>query len=100
MWAVLNAGARALALIIHEHVVPPAQRPRENVRLARSWRDCGMVGSTLFDLGGTVALVTGGNGGIGRGIALGLASAGADVVIAARDERKTHAVVAELAALG
>ena len=54
----------------------------------------------LFDLGGEAALVTGGNGGIGRGIALGLAEAGADVVIAARDEKKTDGVVAEVQALG
>lgn len=55
---------------------------------------------TSFDLDGRVALVTGGNGGIGRGIALGLAEAGADVVIAARDEAKTAGVVAEIEALG
>jgi 2-deoxy-D-gluconate 3-dehydrogenase len=55
---------------------------------------------SLFDLTGCVALVTGGNGGIGRGIALGLAAAGADVVIAARNEEKTRAVVREVEALG
>lgn len=38
-----------------------------------------------FDLRGRVALVTGGNRGIGKGIALGLARAGADVVICSRD---------------
>ena len=56
--------------------------------------------SSLFDLTGRVALVTGGNGGIGRGIALGLAQAGADVVIAARNEAKSAAVVEEVRGLG
>ena len=37
----------------------------------------------MFDLKGKVALVTGGNGGIGLGMAEGLADAGADIVIAA-----------------
>jgi 2-deoxy-D-gluconate 3-dehydrogenase len=54
----------------------------------------------MFDLSGKVALVTGGNGGIGRAIAIGLAAAGADVVIAARNPQKTEAVVAEISALG
>jgi len=53
-----------------------------------------------FDLKGEVALVTGGNGGIGRGIAVGLARAGADIVIAARDEAKTADARAEVEALG
>lgn len=42
----------------------------------------------LFDLAGTVAIVTGGNGGIGEGIACGLAAAGSNIVIAARDVAK------------
>ncbi len=54
----------------------------------------------LFDLGGRVAVVTGGNGGIGLGMARGLAEAGASVVVAARDPAKNAAAVAELAALG
>ncbi|HEV7759422.1 MAG TPA: glucose 1-dehydrogenase [Acidimicrobiales bacterium] len=39
-----------------------------------------------FGLGGQVAIVTGAGQGIGRGIAVGLAEAGADVVLAARTE--------------
>lgn len=54
----------------------------------------------MFDLSGKVALVTGGNGGIGRAIALALAQAGADVAIVARNEAKTAAVVAEIQGLG
>jgi len=50
----------------------------------------------LFDLGGKVAIVTGGNGGLGRGMALGLASAGADIVIAARNQEKTAMTAAQL----
>jgi 2-deoxy-D-gluconate 3-dehydrogenase len=54
----------------------------------------------LFDLTSRVALVTGGNGGIGRAIALGLADAGAAVAIIGRDEAKNEEVVAELEAAG
>ena len=49
-----------------------------------------------FDLTGKVAIVTGGNGGIGLGIARGLAQAGAAVVVAARHTEKTAQAVAEL----
>jgi 2-deoxy-D-gluconate 3-dehydrogenase len=54
----------------------------------------------LFDLAGRVALVTGGNGGIGLGMARGLAGAGARVAVAGRDAAKAEAAVAELRGLG
>jgi 2-deoxy-D-gluconate 3-dehydrogenase len=50
----------------------------------------------MFDLSGRVAVVTGGNGGIGLGMARGLAAAGASVVIAARDVEKAEAAMAAL----
>ena len=53
-----------------------------------------------LDLSGQVALVTGGNRGIGRSIVLGLAEAGADIAIAARDEQATATVVDEVTRLG
>ena len=56
--------------------------------------------NSMFDLSGTVAVVTGGNGGIGLGIARGLASVGANIVVAARNQPKTDRAVEELAALG
>ncbi len=55
---------------------------------------------SLFDLSGRVAIVTGGNGGIGLGMARGLAAAGAAVVVAARNREKSEAAVAELAGTG
>jgi 2-dehydro-3-deoxy-D-gluconate 5-dehydrogenase len=51
---------------------------------------------TMFDLTGRVAVVTGGNGGIGFSMAKGLAAAGADVAVAARDAAKAGAALVEL----
>src|ERR1700722_18655752 len=59
-----------------------------------------MAAPKMFDLSCEVAVVTGGNGGIGRGIALGLAEAGASVAILARNEEKNRVVVDELAKAG
>jgi len=50
----------------------------------------------MFDLTGKVAIVTGGNGGIGLGMARGLAGAGARVVIAGRDAAKSRSAVSDI----
>jgi 2-dehydro-3-deoxy-D-gluconate 5-dehydrogenase len=54
----------------------------------------------MFDLTGKVAIVTGGNGGIGLGMVRGLAGAGAWVVIAGRDAAKSSAAVADVGQRG
>ncbi len=56
--------------------------------------------SALFDLTDRVAVVTGGNGGIGRSIALGLAKAGAAVAVLGRNDEKNQKVLSELKAVG
>ena len=56
--------------------------------------------SKQFDLSGRVAIVTGGNGGIGLGMAEGLARAGASLMIAGRNAGKNAAAVKTLQALG
>jgi 2-deoxy-D-gluconate 3-dehydrogenase len=55
---------------------------------------------TIFDLRKRVAFVTGGNGGIGLGMAKGLAAAGAAVVIAGRNKTKAQSALSELHSLG
>ena len=53
-----------------------------------------------FDLEGKVAIVTGGNGGIGLGMASGLAKAGASIMIAGRNRTKNEAAARTLEVLG
>ena len=53
-----------------------------------------------FDLTGKVAVVTGGNGGIGFGMARGLARAGASIAVIGRDAGKSARAVSELEAIG
>ena len=55
---------------------------------------------SLFNLSGKVALVTGGNGGIGLGMAQGLADAGAAILVAGRNDEKNAAAVATLVESG
>ncbi|KJC35456.1 2-deoxy-D-gluconate 3-dehydrogenase [Bradyrhizobium sp. LTSP885] len=50
----------------------------------------------LFDLSGKVAIVTGGNGGIGLGMARGLADAGANIAVVGRNEAKSAVAVEDL----
>lgn len=54
----------------------------------------------MSDLHGQVCLVTGGNRGLGLGIAAGVAEAGADIVIWGRDEEQNERAVAPIRALG
>lgn len=54
----------------------------------------------LFDLKGRVALITGGNGGIGLAFGRGMAEAGAAIMVAGRNTEKNAAAVAELKGLG
>ena len=53
-------------------------------------------GMEIFDLSGKVAVVTGGNGGIGLGMARGLARAGANIAVVARNEEKSAQAVQSL----
>jgi NAD(P)-dependent dehydrogenase (short-subunit alcohol dehydrogenase family) len=59
-----------------------------------------VTGRSPFDLTGRTALVTGGNQGLGRAFAFGLAQAGAQVAIAGRSGERNDKVVAEAAAEG
>jgi NAD(P)-dependent dehydrogenase (short-subunit alcohol dehydrogenase family) len=55
---------------------------------------------TRYDLGGAIAIVTGGGKGLGKAIALGLARAGSSVVVASRTETEIEAVAQEIRGAG
>lgn len=57
-----------------------------------------MASANIFDLTGKVVLVTGGNGGIGLGMATGLANAGATTIVWGRNAEKNEAALSALAA--
>ena len=54
------------------------------------------MGLEMFKLDGKVAIVTGGSRGFGKAIALGLAEAGADVVVASRTQSDLDGVAEEI----
>jgi NAD(P)-dependent dehydrogenase (short-subunit alcohol dehydrogenase family) len=56
--------------------------------------------SSLFDLSGKVALITGSSQGIGFGIARGLGQAGATIILNGRNEEKLHRGVFKLSQRG
>ncbi|PCH51440.1 MAG: 2-deoxy-D-gluconate 3-dehydrogenase [Cellvibrionales bacterium] len=58
------------------------------------------MNNTKFDLSGKVAIITGGNGGLGLGIAKGLAIAGAKVAVVGRKQEKIDRAVKELEDMG
>lgn len=58
------------------------------------------MSKTLFDCSGKVTMVTGGNGGIGLGFAMGVARMGGDIAIWARNMEKSAAAREELLAAG
>jgi len=58
------------------------------------------MATKLFDLKGKAAVVTGGNGGIGLGMARGLAEAGADIAVVGRNQEKSKQAAADLAGRG
>jgi NAD(P)-dependent dehydrogenase (short-subunit alcohol dehydrogenase family) len=59
-----------------------------------------LPGASLFNLTGKAAIVTGGGRGLGKAIALGLAGAGADVVVASRKLENCEAVAREIEKMG
>jgi NAD(P)-dependent dehydrogenase (short-subunit alcohol dehydrogenase family) len=75
-------------MLASEHLI--TNRRRHNLRKP------GNVMSNIFDLSGRVAVVTGGNGGIGLGIAQALAAAGCNVAIWSRNAEKNKAAAASM----
>src|SRR3989442_12788162 len=69
-------------------------------RAGRGCKSYNQEEADVFSLKDKVAVVTGGNGGIGLGMARGLAAAGAVVVIAARNADKSRSPQKDISAVG
>src|SRR3954466_11139695 len=69
--------------------------------LVHGWQPLEQTGSpmSIFDLSGRAAVITGGNGGIGLGIAQALAAAGCNVSIWGRNAEKNKAAAASMASM-
>src|SRR5262249_55411318 len=79
--------------IVEIHKAPNSSAAADALGSARYW---GKRHMGPFDLSGRVAIVTGGNGGIGLGMAEGIAAAGATVVLAGRNATKGAAAVRQI----
>ena len=92
----------AFSVQYHPEASPgPTRQPLPVPPLRRADREAqGQADEPMFDLRAASALVTGGNGGIGLGLARGLARAGAAVMVAGRNAAKNAAAVAELRGAG
>jgi 2-dehydro-3-deoxy-D-gluconate 5-dehydrogenase len=77
---------------------PPTHSRLVALPTLRNWQ--AFMTFASFDLAGRVAIVTGGNGGIGLGMARGLAAAGAAVAIVGRNAAKSDVAVAEFKQAG
>src|SRR5213082_2179737 len=79
-------------------MVGPDRHPAPDAHLERSGRNENKeTPMSIFDLSGRVAVITGGNGGIGLGIAQALTAAGCNVSIWGRNAEKNKNAAARMA---
>src|SRR5688572_10296328 len=79
----------------------PASADKPVVSVSRTiWRIAGIMLERMFDLTSKIALVTGGNGGIGLGMARGIGQSGATVLIVGRNAEKSASALRDLQSHG